>query len=287
MILEILVDPTILLCVGVLLTPLFLQKCSLSRKDVLALAQSYAQEQYFLILVGVIIFSWLVGKTWRFFYLRGLAKKKKQQAENHGLHAYQLINYSYLQRPLRYGERLRARWFLWGGVFFYGYLDGLVGSLQFSSVLTPIYLTMDRRYASPIESYQGSLVHVQGFCQMFFFVPIFIILYWCFQVRHPARDGLELLISVLQCYTTVMNIGQELISGRRNLELDYFFTFSPHYIIHFWFLVVFIRSIFLVIPAFLAFFSFQRITNQVTFYQRHHYPRYAHFAQECEIKKKK
>lgn len=275
MILELLIDPTVLLCIAFFLSPLYLKKDTVTRHEVSAYARSLVYDHHIQYLVAILVVIAVIGNVLRRFSLKKLAKKKEQQAKNRGLHAYQLINYPYLLRPLRYGERLRARWFLLSGVAIMGYGDALVGTLQLPSPLLSIYATMDRRYASPLHSYQGSLVHTQGVCQIFCIAPFSILLYFFFQLRHPFRDPLELVLCVLHCYTTVMYIGQEFMSGGRNLAMDYFFTFSPHYVVEFWFLVVFLRSVFIVIPLCLGFWSFQRISNQVMFYHRHHYPHYS------------
>lgn len=273
--LDFLLDPTFLLCVAVFFSPLYLKKDHLQRRDVSSLAKSLARDPYFPFLLGILFVTYLMGHGIRFFHLRTLRQKKAEQAKNHSLHAYQLINYPYLLRPLRLGERLRSRWFLLTGVVLHGYLDGMVGCLGLPSPLKYIYATMDRRYASPLTSYQGSLVHSQGVCELVVVAPLSVLLYIFFQLRHPCRDGLELLLCVLQFYTTAMYLGQEWISGARNFDLDYFYSFTPHYVVHFWFLVVFVRMICLAVPLWLGFWSFQRISNQVMFYQRHHYPRYS------------
>lgn len=266
---EFLVDPTFLFCVGVFAAPLYMKRNKIKREEI----NVYLTEPFFLAMLAALILVAVMGIIIRKRFIKDLTRRKELQDKNRNLHAYQRVNYTYLLRPLRLGERLRSRWYLFNGIVIHAYLDGLVGFFKVNPLMAANYAKIDRRYGADVGSFQGSTVHVLCLLELFIKSFMCIFLYWAFQNRHPARDALELLVCATQVYGTVMYIGQEIISGGRNLELDYFFTFSLHYTVYFWFAVVFGCALFILVPLLLGYWSFQRLCNQVMFYQRHHYVR--------------
>lgn len=270
-ILEWALDPTLLFCVGAFAAPIAVNYKKLKKSDYVG----YASDPLLIFCILLVPVCVVAGSILRRRTMKDLAKRKHVQDSRRDLHAYQKINYSYLMRPLRSGERLRSRWFLLNGIIIHAYLDFCVGFMKRNALMAQSYARIDRRYAADVGSYQGSMLHLLSAVEGLVMAPLCVVLYFAFQTRHPARDALELVVCLLQAFGTVMYVGQEAFSGGRNFDLDYFYTLSMHYIIYFWFPVVIGSAIFFFVPLFLGFKSFQRLRNQVMFYQRHHYTRHS------------
>lgn len=265
---EFLLDPTFLFCVGCVYTPIRMAKRLKEEELYEYLLNPSLVGGAVLVLVCIVI-----GKVLKRRNMTYLRRCESIQRKNEMLHAYQRVNYTYLMRPLRIGERLRSRWYLLNGLLIHGYLEGMVGYYKKSPLMAANYAKVDRRYAAEVGSYQGSAVHVICLTELFGMAPLCVLLYWAFQVRHSMRDPLELLVCILQGFGTVIYLGQEIISGGRNMDLDYFYTFSMHYLVYFWFGVVFGSLLYIVVPGYLGLQAMKRIGNQIHFYQRHHYTR--------------
>lgn len=161
--------------------------------------------------------------------------------------------------PLNYAERRRARWYLINGVIFHMLMDGCVGVFKTNTLFARNYAKLDRRYAEPLGSYNGSAVHVISLVELFIKGPICILLYLAMQTRHRTVDALEFFTCVTQAYGTIVYLGQEAISGAPNLDVDYDLTFSQHYLVYFWFAILFGCTLYLIVPTILAYRSFGRI----------------------------
>lgn len=173
--------------------------------------------------------------------------------------------------PLTYGERTRARWYLLNGIIIHMLMDGCVGVFKTNRLFAENYAKLDARYGAPLGSFTGSAVHVVSLIELLAKAPLCVLLYWAFQMRHPMRDVLEFMTCVTQAYGTVVYLGQEAISGAQHFDVDYDYSFTPHYLLYFWFAIFFGCVLYLLVPAVLGWRSFVRLQRQSTFYLRHHY----------------
>ncbi|GET87387.1 hypothetical protein, conserved [Leishmania tarentolae] len=267
---EVFADPFVVFCTLCILTPLFIVRDSLTAE----VAQAYFREPSTACALAAIPTAWLIGVVWRRRVHRSLRQRKTyQEAHKSEIAPHELINYDSMMAPLTYGERTRARWYLLNGIIVHMFMDGCVGVFKTNSLLAENYAKIDARYASELGSFNGSAVHVVSLMELFVKGPLCVLLYWAFQVRHPMRDALEFFTCVTQAYGTIVYLGQEAISGAPNLDVDYDLTFSPHYLLYFWFAVIFGCVLYLLVPAVLGWRSYLRLRSHCTFYMQHHYSR--------------
>ncbi|CAC9474461.1 3-Beta-hydroxysteroid-delta(8) delta(7)-isomerase [Leishmania donovani] len=270
MFLEVFVDPFVLFCTLCILTPLFVARDALTTEMV----QAYFREPSTACALAAVPAAWLIGIGWRWRVHRSLRQRKAyQEAHKSEMDPHELINYDSMMAPLTYEERTRARWYLLNGIVVHMFMDGCVGVFKTNPLLAENYAKVDARYASELGSLNGSAVHVVSLIELFVKGPLCVLLYWAFQVRHPMRDALEFFACVTQAYGTIVYLGQEVISGAPNLDVDHDLTFSPHHLFYFWFAVVLGCVLYLLVPAVLGWRSYVRLRNHCTFYMQHHYSR--------------
>lgn len=266
MFLEVFVDPTVIFCVVCVLTPLIVARDTLTEVDV----KEYFTEPVMLCCLLGVPLAWLVGAALRSLRMRRLAKQQQLQTENiDRIREGDRINYDALMQPLSYGERTRARWYLLNGVIIHILMDGCVGVFKTSRLFAENYAKIDRRYGDPLGSFRGSAVHVVSMGELFVKGPVCILLYWAFQTRHSSRDALEFFTCVTQAYGTVVYLGQEFVSGLENFDVDRELSFTPHFIVYFWFAIFFGCLLYLVFPAILGLRSYRRLVRQSKYAMEH------------------
>jgi hypothetical protein len=160
---------------------------------------------------------------------------------------------------LSYGERHLARWYLLNGVVIHILMDGLVGVFKANRLLAENYAKLDKRYGEDIGSFNGSVVHLVSAIELVVKGPICLLLYRAYHRNSPNRDALEFFTCITQVYGTVVYLGQEAISGAPNLDVDYGLTFSAHYLLYFWFAVVFGSVLYVAVPAYLGWRAYCRL----------------------------
>lgn len=270
MFLEVFIDPTVLFCVSCIVTPLVVIRETLKQDDVIR----YFTEPSMCGALLAIPIVWIIGKILRARMLRSVKQRKLvQDAQKDRIPPYEQINYDNMLKPLTYGERTRARWYLLNGLIIHIFMDGCIGVFKTNKLFADNYAKLDKRYGDPIGVFNGSAVHVVSLMELLVKGPLCVVLYWLFLTRNPMRDGLEFFTCVTQAYGTIVYYGQEIITGAKNLDVDYKLTFTPHYLLYFWFAIFFGCVLYLVVPSYLAYRSFIRIRNEALFYQRHHYSR--------------
>jgi hypothetical protein len=268
MFLEVFVDPMVVFCVSCILTPLVVARDTLTAEMV----KAYFMEPSMAACLTAVPVAWIIGLVWRLRVHRSLRQRKAYQEEHkRTLEPYERVNYDAMMAPLTYGERTRARWYLLNGIIIHILMDGCIGVFKTNKMLAENYAKLDRRYGDPLGTFSGSAVHVVSLMELCVKGPLCVVLYWAFQVRHPMRDALELITCVTQAYGTIVYLGQEAISGARNLDVDYKLSFTAHYLFYFWFAIIFGCVLYLIVPAVLGYRSYTRLCRQSTFYLRHHY----------------
>lgn len=159
------------------------------------------------------------------------------------------------------GERKTARWYLLNGVVIHILMDGLVGVYKANRLFAENYAKLDKRYAAELGSFNGSAVHIISGLELFVKGPICILLYRAYHRGSPHRDALEFLTCVTQVYGTIIYLGQEAISGMKHCDVDYDLTFTFHYLLYFWFAVVFGCLLWLLVPTYLGWKAYLRIVG--------------------------
>lgn len=233
MFLEVLIDPFVLFCVGCIVTPVAIQLDTLTTSDI----QDYFCHPSMLFCFGLLLVSVLETK---------FSKKCV---------------------PLTFAERIRARWYLLNGIVIHILMDGLVGVFHMNKLFAQNYAKLDKRYGEPLGTFNGSTVHIVSAMELFVKGPICILLYRAMHRGSKHRDVLEFFTCVTQVYGTIVYLGQEAISGAPNLDVDYNLTFSFHFLLYFWFAVVFGCLLYIVVPIVLGWKSYQRLvasTSAVT-----------------------
>ena len=225
MFLEVFIDPFVLFCVGCIVTPVAIQLDTLTPQDI---------QDYFCHPSMVFCFALLL---------------------------LSVIETKFLGRcvPLSFGERIRARWYLFNGVVIHILMDGLVGVFHLNKLFAQNYAKLDKRYGEELGSFNGSTVHIVSAMELFVKGPICILLYRAMHRGSKHRDVLEFFTCVTQVYGTIVYLGQEAISGAPNLDVDYNLTFTFHYLLYFWFAVVFGCVLYIIVPVILGWKSYKRL----------------------------
>lgn len=160
---------------------------------------------------------------------------------------------------LSFKQRILARWYLLNGVVIHILMDGLVGVFKANRLFAENYAKLDRRYGDELGVFNGSTVHIVSLMELVVKGPVCILLYRAYHRGNPNRDVLEFFTCVTQVYGTIVYLGQEAISGATNLDVDYNLTFSFHYLLYFWFAVIFGCLLYIVVPTILGWNAYKRI----------------------------
>ncbi|EPY23458.1 cholestenol delta-isomerase [Strigomonas culicis] len=258
--LEVFVDPMVLFCASCILTPLWVARAHLTTADVIEYFTEWSMAGALLLLP----LSCLIGTLLQRRHARRI---RALQASVAGKKRGRAPDYAAALRPLTYGERTRARWYLLNGIIIHMLMDGCVGVFKTSRLFAENYAKLDKRYGDPLGSFNGATVHVVSLMELCVKGPLCVLLYWAFLTRHPMRDALEFFTCVTQAYGTVVYLGQEAVSGAPNLDVDYALTFSTHYLLYFWFAIFFGCVLYFIVPGVLGWRSYQRLVRQAGFYQ--------------------
>ena len=224
---DVLVDPFVHFCIACIVTPVAIQWNTIPTSDALGFFTHPAMIASLGLLVLVVAETKLCGKNVK----------------------------------LTAAERQRARWYLLNGIVIHILMDGLVGTFKVNRLFAENYAKLDRRYGAELGSFQGSVVHIVSGMELFVKGPICLLLYRAYHRGSAHRDALEFFTCVTQVYGTIIYLGQEAISGMTNCDVDYNFTFSFHYLLYFWFAVVFGCLLWLIVPTYLGWQSYKRLVR--------------------------
>ncbi|EKF39759.1 3-Beta-hydroxysteroid-delta(8), delta(7)-isomerase, putative [Trypanosoma cruzi marinkellei] len=229
MFLEIFVDPFVCFCVSCIFVPLIVDRDHLMYADVIG----YLTEPAMLFAAALLFIA--------------VAEAK-------------IARWRYRSPPLlTFYERMRARWYLLNGVVIHIFMDGLVGVFKASTLLARNYAKIDKRYGAALGNFEGSAVHVVSLMELFVKGPLCILLYRAYQTHSRHRDALEFFSCVTQAYGTVVYLGEEILSGMPHLDVDHNWEFTPHYLLYFWFAVVFGCLLYLFIPCWWGWEAYKRL----------------------------
>jgi len=167
-------------------------------------------------------------------------------------------------RKLPLPERMLGRWYLFNAIIIFMLMDGCVGGLKVNPVLSKQYQAMDKRYGFPFGSVEGSAVTVVSLCELLLKGPLCLLLYVLMYRGSRYVDPVAIVVNVLQFYGTVLYLGQELITGMKNLHVDYELRFSFKDLCYFWFAILFANILYLMFPAYLVVRSMRRIVQDVS-----------------------
>jgi hypothetical protein len=156
-------------------------------------------------------------------------------------------------------DRMLARWYLLNGVVIHALMDGMVGVFKVNKYFAAQYALVDQRYADPIGVFNGSAVHVVSLLELFVKGPVCVLLYVAIRKGWRSRDALEFFTCVTQAYGTVVYLGQEAISGGRNLDVDWDLTFTPDKLFYFWFAIIFGCVLYLIVPGIVGWRVYKRL----------------------------
>lgn len=223
--LEVLIDPFVLFCVGCIVTPVAIQLDTLTQTEITAFFTHPAMLACAVLLVAV----------WLETHFNGQCVK------------------------LSFKERVVARWYLLNGVVIHILMDGLVGVFKANHLFAVNYAKLDRRYGDELGTFNGSAVHIISLMELVVKGPICILLYRAIHRGSPHRNALEFFTCVTQVYGTIVYLGQEAISGAPNLDVDYKLSFTFHYLLYFWFAVVFGCVLYIIVPAVLGWGAYKRL----------------------------
>lgn len=160
---------------------------------------------------------------------------------------------------LSYSDRMLARWYLLNGVLIHMLMDGAVGVFKVEPYFAKHYKALDVRYGDAFGTFNGSAVHIVSLMELFVKGPICVALYYCIHRGSKHRDALEFFTCVTQVYGTIVYLGQELVSGGKNFDVDWNFEFSLHYLFYFWFAVIFGCVLYLIVPTIVGFRVYTRL----------------------------
>lgn len=225
MLLEVLIDPFVLFCVGCIVTPVAIQLDTITQPELLAFFGHPAMVGCAALLLLAVVETKFFGKCVR----------------------------------LSFGQRVLARWYLLNGVVIHILMDGLVGVFKANRLFAENYAKLDRRYGDALGTFNGSTVHIVSLMELVVKGPVCILLYRAYHRGSASRDVLEFFTCVTQVYGTIVYLGQEAISGAPNLDVDYDLTFTFHYLLYFWFAVIFGCLLYLVVPTVLGWKAYKRL----------------------------
>ncbi|ORC89955.1 putative 3-Beta-hydroxysteroid-delta(8), delta(7)-isomerase [Trypanosoma theileri] len=231
MFLEAFVDPFFLFCVSCIAAPLIVERDNLSHDDVVQYFTEPAMIGTAILLILVVLEAKIA--RWRY-------------------HSPPLISFH---------ERSRARWYLLNGVVIHILMDGLVGVFKVNTLLAKNYAKLDVRYGTELGDFTGSAVHVISLMELCIKGPVCILLYRAYQTHSPHRDALEFFSCVSQAYGTIVYLGQEIITGMPHFDVDYNLEFTPHYLLYFWFAIVFGCVLYLIIPCLWGWQAYKRLVS--------------------------
>lgn len=225
MLLEVLLDPFVLFCLGCIASPMLIDS-AITRTDVVAYFSNPAIVGSFVAL-GLIV---VVTKS-------GNCVK------------------------LSRADRMLARWYLLNGVIVHSLLDAGIGVFKVDPYLAKHYALVDRRYAASLGDSNAAAVHVVTILELVLKGPVCVALYYCMHRGSPHRDALELFTCVTQVYGTFVYLGQELLTRGRDLDVDWKLEFTFHHIFYFWFAVIFGCVLYLIIPAIVGWRTYKRLVH--------------------------
>lgn len=227
MFLEVFVDPFVLFCVACIVTPVAVQWDSLSSEEIFNFFTHPAMLGCAILLAVVVAETKLCGKC--------------------------------VSLTLR--QRILARWYLLNGVIIHILMDGLVGVFKANHLFALNYAKLDKRYGDVLGSFNGSTVHIVSLMELLLKGPICILLYRSIHRGDGNRYALEFFTCVTQVYGTIVYLGQEAISGAPNFDVDYQLTFTFHYLLYFWFAVIFGCVLYIVVPTILGWNAYVKIVD--------------------------
>jgi hypothetical protein len=225
MFLEVLVDPFVLFCVACIVTPVAIQLDTITQPEVMEFFTHPAMIACAALLLVAVVETKFLGKCVK----------------------------------LSFGQRVLARWYLLNGVVIHILMDGLVGVFKANRLFAENYAKLDRRYGDALGTFNGSTVHIVSLMELAVKGPICVLLYRAYHRGSACRDALEFFTCVTQVYGTIVYLGQEAISGAPNLDVDYHLTFTFHYLLYFWFAVIFGCLLYLVVPTVLGWKAYKRL----------------------------
>merc|ERR1711871_913932 len=153
-----------------------------------------------------------------------------------------------------------ALWYLLNGTIIHILMDGLVGAFHVLPLMNENYEKLDIRFTRSWGDERGSCILTVSLMELFVKGPLCILLYYAYHTRKSYTDALELLVCALQLYGCVMFSGTELLHGLTNVPADWNLEFTKEHLLHFWFAFVFCEPIWIVVPIWLGWRSFQRAT---------------------------
>lgn len=222
---EVIIDPFVLFCVGCVVTPVAIQLDTITTDEIV----TYFTHPAMLCCLALLVITWLET------HFNGRCVK------------------------LSFGQRCLARWYLLNGVIIHILMDGLVGVFKANRLFAENYAKLDKRYGDALGTFNGSTVHIVSLMELLVKGPICILLYRAYYRGSANRDVLEFFTCVTQVYGTIVYLGQEAISGAPNLDVDYGLTFSFHYLLYFWFAVVFGCVLYIIFPAIFGWKAYKRL----------------------------
>lgn len=230
MFLELLIDPFVIFCVACIVTPVTIQLDTLSQQEIVEFFTHPAMLACALLFVVAVAETKLGGKCVK----------------------------------LSFGQRMLARWYLLNGVVIHILMDGLVGVFKANRLFALNYAKLDKRYGDVLGSFNGSTVHIVSLMELLIKGPICILLYRAIHRGSRHRYALEFFTCVTQVYGTIVYLGQEAISGAPNLDVDYQLTFSFHYLLYFWFAIIFGCVLYIIVPSVLGWVAYCNLVGAAT-----------------------
>ena len=80
------------------------------------------------------------------------------------------------------------------------------------------------------------------------YTPLCLFWYRSIMCRSPMRHALNLLVSSIQLFGTIMFAGSEVYNGFPNVPVDSSFSFTPHHLLYFWLVFVVANLLWIIVP---------------------------------------
>jgi hypothetical protein len=165
-------------------------------------------------------------------------------------------------KPLARGDRLRAGWYLWNGVIFHTVMDGMVG-MGFFPHLSAFYNHLDNRFREHVTHANGGAHHGElamikliVTIELFVMAPLCVAAFVAISNRAPWRYAVEVCVSTMHVFGTVMFLFPELMNGCLNLvpigaKKSCVAGFSLYELFFFWFATG-MNAVWIVVPLYLG-----------------------------------
>lgn len=146
-------------------------------------------------------------------------------------------------RSLSCKDRLIGWWMLLNGVYIHILMDGLTGFMDRVPSLGALYHILDNRY-------QLHEIHLDiiSCSELVIYAPICIACYIAIHRRSNIRYPLQIIASIFQLFGTIIYVGAEVFTGLKHVPVDRELSFTPFYLLYFWFACVFCNFQWIWIP---------------------------------------